>query len=160
MKTIILSLLVLAIYNRSQGLNFIVNRRSGMLLSVENGSFENGAGIVQLRNSGAESQKWDVSSFNEDGQRYYVFRAGHSGKALEVPNFSKRNDLQLIQNEHNGGHNQQFIVSATSGGFFRLVPRHSLMFVQVRGSSQSQGAAVIQGKKKRTQSMEWRFGRA
>jgi len=176
MKSIIVSLLIIAIFHnslvsaadlprQSEGYHYIVNKRSGLVMGVEDGpdrgrsNRDNLDVITQQRSNGAQYQQWDARYFRERGTKYYVFVARHSGKVLDVPELSKANGVQLIQYDYNGGANQQFTVHDSDGAWSRIRNRHSGKYLDVRGDSERAGAAVVQNSRKSRNymSQEWGF---
>jgi len=176
MRKLILSLLVLAIFGsylaaaadiprNSDGYHYIINRRSGMLLSVIDGpdkgksNTDNLDVIVQKRAYGEKYQQWDLRYFTEKGQKFYVFIARHSGKVLDVPELSKDNRKQLIQYDYNGGQNQHFKLVCTEGEWYRIIARHSNKYLEVLDKSLKEGAPIVQNARKTMdyQHQEWAF---
>jgi len=169
MKTIILVFLVLAIFNnylpaeakalpkKTDGYYYVYNRRSGLVMSVENGKTSSGARIVQYKNDGKKYHQWDMRYYEEGGKKYYVFVNRNSGKVLDVPNQSKNNGVQLIQKDYNGGKNQEYRLLKTSGKYYRMECRHSGKYVDVKDASPNKGAPLVQKAKKNIISQEWYF---
>jgi len=178
MRKLILSLLILAVFGSyladaatpalpktTDGYHYIINRRSGMLLSVIDGpdngktNTDNTDVIVQQKAKGEKYQQFDARYFTEKGQKYYIFVARHSGKVLDVPEVSQNNGKQLIQYDYNGGHNQHFKLVRTTGEWYRIIARHSNKYLEVLNNSLKEGAAIVQNAKKNKdyQNQEWTF---
>lgn len=80
----------------------IVARHSGKCLSVNGGSTDDGAAVVQNACGTDLSQQWKLQA---TGTAYNVIGQG-SGKCLDVADKSTANGAALIQWACNGGSNQ------------------------------------------------------
>ncbi|WP_037973187.1 RICIN domain-containing protein, partial [Streptosporangium amethystogenes] len=67
----------------------------------------------------------------------------HSGKVLDVYNFSTANGGSIVQWADGNGTNQQWRV-ADNGGYVRLISRHSNKALEVQGASTADGANIVQ----------------
>jgi acetyl-CoA carboxylase carboxyltransferase component len=71
-------------------------------------------------------------------------KSRHSGKVLDVYNWSTANGAGIVQwTDHNGA-NQQFQVATSAGGYVRLVNRNSGKVIEVQGAATNDGANVVQ----------------
>ncbi|WP_234402005.1 RICIN domain-containing protein, partial [Thermobifida halotolerans] len=60
-----------------------------------------------------------------DTDAYYVLVNRHSGKAMDVWEWSTDNGGEIRQYDNLGGHNQQFRFVSAGDGYYVLVNRHS-----------------------------------
>jgi hypothetical protein len=74
----------------------------------------------------------------------YQLVASHSGKCLDVPEWSLNNGTPLIQWTCNGGDNQTWSLETAPDGYSRLVARHSGKCLDVSGESTEDRADIIQ----------------
>jgi beta-glucanase (GH16 family) len=79
----------------------------------------------------------------ESGQIYRI-ESVHSGKVLDVEDWSTANGGNIQQWGWGGGVNQQWRVESVGGGAYRLVSLHSGKVLDVQGESQANGANVQQ----------------
>ncbi len=71
-------------------------------------------------------------------------KAQHSGKVLDVYNFSSADHAGIVQWGDAGGVNQQFRLADSSDGYVRLINRNSGKAVEVQNASTADGAKVVQ----------------
>ena len=90
------------------GLYKLKAMHSGRLLSIGASNMTDGAKTTQWDDGTYNDQKW---YFQASGSGYRLV-AYHSGKCLDVPNFSTANGTQLQQWTCNGNSAQQFILKA------------------------------------------------
>lgn len=82
----------------------LVNRGSGKALDVAGASTADGAGLTQWTRTGSANQQF---RFVDSGGGYYQLKAQHSGKVLDVLNYSGA--------DHAAGANQQWQLVRASG---------------------------------------------
>jgi hypothetical protein len=70
--------------------------------------------------------------------------ARHSGKVIDVKDFSQDRGAPIIQWAKHQGPNQRFRLQPIGGGFYRIVAKHSGKVLDVFGASRDNGAAIIQ----------------
>ncbi|MBB6121211.1 RICIN domain-containing protein [Nocardiopsis algeriensis] len=99
----------------------LVNRHSGMVADVLNGSTDNGAEVIQWHRTDAA---WQQFRFVSSGDGHYRIVSRHSGKALDVWERSTANGAEIRQYTDNNGANQQWRPVDTAGGV-QLINRHS-----------------------------------
>ncbi len=75
---------------------------------------------------------------------YYRLLNINSGDALDVNGASTASGANVIQWPQNGGNNQQWIITSSSGGYYTLTNRNSSILLDVNGASTSQGAGIVQ----------------
>ena len=118
----------------------LVNRHSGRVLGVQNGSSADAAAIVQQADTGAASQHWQVVDV---GGGYVKLVNRGSGKVADVNGASTADGATVIQYRDHGGANQQW-QPLTGGGYTRLRNRNSGKVLDVYQMSTADGAAVVQ----------------
>ncbi|UOE21778.1 RICIN domain-containing protein [Thermobifida halotolerans] len=79
-----------------------------------------------------------------DTDAYYVLVNRHSGKAMDVWEWSTDNGGEIRQYDNLGGHNQQFRFVSAGDGYYVLVNRHSGKAVDVWEHSTADGAEIRQ----------------
>ncbi|MFD9903725.1 beta-galactosidase [Streptomyces sp. NPDC059063] len=89
-------------------------------------------------------------------QSTYVLVNRRSGKALDVPDESTGQGVQLIQWPRHGKPNQQWRRTVLGHGTSTLAGAHSGQLVDVRGESTADGAPVIQWPATRGANQQWR----
>lgn len=78
------------------------------------------------------------------GGGYYRIKSRHSGKVLDVSNFSTADGGAIVQWADLNGTNQQFRLADSDGGHVRLISRHSGKVVEVQGASTADGGNIVQ----------------
>ena len=119
----------------------LINRQSGLALDVEGGSSADGADLVQVVPSGAESQRWSLN-YNERG--HFRLTNVMSGKVVDVPDESTEDGVELIQYEDLNGDNQGWRLIDLGDGEYRIVNQNSQKFMGVVAGSVVEGAAIEQ----------------
>ncbi|MGV2386958.1 MAG UNVERIFIED_CONTAM: RICIN domain-containing protein, partial [Thermobifida fusca] len=79
-----------------------------------------------------------------DTGAYYVLVTRHSGKAMDVWEWSTANGGEIRQYDNLGGYNQQFRFVPAGDGYYALVNRHSGKAVDVWERSTADGAEIRQ----------------
>ncbi|SCL71088.1 beta-galactosidase [Micromonospora citrea] len=79
-----------------------------------------------------------------------------SGKALDVPGWSRDTGVQLIQWSPNGGANQVWLMAGAAGGVTTMTSVHSQLLADVEGASTADGARVIQWTAHGGGNQQWR----
>jgi hypothetical protein len=118
----------------------LVNRHSGKAL--DNGSSTaDGAGIMQWTRNNVNAQQWQ---FVDSGGGYYRLRSRHSGKVIDIQDFSTAGGANVMQFSDLNGTNQQFRLVDSAGGYVRLVNRNSNMALDLWEWSTADGARISQ----------------
>ncbi|MEJ2694736.1 MAG: RICIN domain-containing protein, partial [Candidatus Thiodiazotropha sp.] len=81
-------------YALNDGRYNIVSSLSGMYLDVYGRSLDDGANVVQYRQTGGTNQQFDVHAL---GDGTYSIRPAHSGKSLDVFNWNPNDGAELGQ---------------------------------------------------------------
>ncbi|WKX73815.1 beta-galactosidase [Streptomyces sp. XD-27] len=89
-------------------------------------------------------------------QSRHVLTNRRSGKALDVPDASTGQGVQLIQWSRHGDSNQQWILASLGHEITTLANAHSGHLVDVQGESTSDGAPIVQWPATRGVNQQWR----
>jgi hypothetical protein len=119
----------------------IINRNSGKVLDVANGSTANGANVHQWPWLGGANQQWNVADI---GNGQYSIAGVQSGKYLDVNSASTADGANVHIWPNTGGNNQKFTFTLTDSNYFRIAAVHSGKVVEVAGGSVADGANVQQ----------------
>jgi hypothetical protein len=84
----------------------IVNAHSGKCMTVQNGSMNNNAAILQFDCNGGANQEWgQLPSFSYNGYDYYSIMNWKSGRCITVKNVGVTNGSKLLQFDCNDASN-------------------------------------------------------
>jgi len=89
----------------------------------------------------------------DDGAAYTLISV-HSGKALDVLNWSTADGAQVAQYTRNGGANQQWRLTATDHGYYTVASVNSGELLAVSGGS-AKGAGTVQQRANGTPGQQW-----
>jgi O-glycosyl hydrolase len=131
----------------------LINKNSGLALSVVGGSSTDGALIEQATDSGATSRQWVVTPVN--GGFYKLVNRG-SGLALDVPGGSATAGTRLDQHTDNGSTGEQWQLTA-SGDTYTLTSRASGLVADVKSHSTVAGAPVIEWPANNGTNQQWQL---
>lgn len=143
-----------------EGRYILVNRNSGMVMEVAGGSSTAGAAVQQNSNSGKTYQQWKVTPVNSrigGDFSYFLIHAAHSGKSLDVLNWSLNNGVDIIAWDAAEGANQQWYLEYAEDGWFYIRSRHSACCLEIANSSSTAGARIQQREKNGSANQQWRF---
>ena len=138
----------------------LVNRASGQVMEVANGSASAGANIQQGINSGATYQQWNVTPVSSrigGDFSYFTITAVNSGKSLDVFNWSLDNNGNIALWNDTKGANQQWYLEYAGEGWFYIRSRFSSKCLEVVNSSSTDGANIEQWDKNGGTNQQWRF---
>lgn len=79
-----------------------------------------------------------------DSNVYYNIAARHSGKAMEVYNFSTKNGGNVVQCKQWNGDNQQWQINDLGNGYFSIINKYSGKALEVYDFSRENGGDVVQ----------------
>ncbi|MGW6932988.1 glycosyl hydrolase family 95 catalytic domain-containing protein [Lentzea sp. NPDC054927] len=130
----------------------LVNRNSGKALDVNGAGTGDGAKVIQWTSTGSANQQWQLLP-NADGS--FRLTARHSGRLLRSPGTGQGE--QLDQASDTGGDNQWWKVVDAGGGSVNLVSVRTGLYVDVDGSSQADGAKVIQWPANGKANQQWQI---
>ena len=80
----------------------------------------------------------------------------NSGKVLDIYGLSKSENAKIVQHKYDGGWSQQWKVTTTSDGKYRIQNRWSGLYLGVLDNSTDEGAWVVQMSGE-SSSVEWFF---
>lgn len=139
------------------GRYIIENRYNKRIIEVADGSSSDGAVAQLASNKHKEYQQWDVTpvSSRVGGDfSYYSILAAHSGKTLDLLNFSLNNGASIITYTNSFGSNQQWYLEYAGDGWFYIRSRHSSKCLQVNTSN---GTGLMQSAFTGAKYQQWRF---
>ncbi len=115
----------------------IINRQTGQVLQVSNGSTASG-GVVNTANyTGSTSQYWNVTRSN-DG--YYALFNANSGITMEVYNSSLAEGGRVDQRGTASSYTQQWTVESAGNGYFRIANGNSGKYLTGSGTQAYQSS--------------------
>lgn len=138
----------------------LVNRNSGKVIEVTGGSTAAGATVRQANSNGATYQQWNVIPVSPrvgGDFSYFTITAAHSGKAMDVNNWSLDNGSNIIVWDDAKGANQQWYLEYREDGWFYIRSRHSALCLDVVNSGTASGAGIIQMELNEKTSQQWRL---
>ncbi|MEP6655329.1 MAG: RICIN domain-containing protein, partial [Myxococcales bacterium] len=115
---------------------------SGKCVEILAASTANSA-KVQINSCAATSAAQTFRLQVASGTFYNVVNT-NSGKCLDVSGKLTTDGAAVIQYQCNGGTNQQWTLTDTSGGAVRLTARHSNKVMEVNGGATANGTAIVQ----------------
>jgi arabinogalactan endo-1,4-beta-galactosidase len=139
-----------------------VNRSSGKILSVYQGSRANGAMLDAEADSGSPtaSQQWRISS-NLDGHFQIASLnpgAGNTTNALDDAAGSTANGTAIVQSAANSSVEQEWSIVSTGGGSFSFVNRLSGLTLDTSGGTGALAGFVVQEPANATaQTQQWQI---
>ncbi len=143
-----------------KGRYILVNRNSCKVMEVSGGSTSTGVNVQQGSKNGATYQQWNVTPVDSrvgGDFSYFTFTAVHSGKAIDVLNWSLSNGGGIIVWDDAKGANQQWFLEYAEDGWFYIRSRHSAKCLEVPNSSSVSGVAIQQRDKNGGKNQQWRF---
>jgi len=138
----------------------LVNRNSGKVMEVANGSSSAGASIQQNINAGATYQQWNVTPVDSKvggDFSYFTITAVHSGMALDVLNWSLDNGGSIDAYTDGKSSIQQWYLDYAGDGWFYIRSRFSAKCLNVSNASTANGAGIVQWDKTGGTNQQWRF---
>jgi len=132
----------------------LVNKNSGKVLDVLDGSVDNAAQIVQWTDNGSLSQQWYLVDV---GGGYKKIVNVKSGRALDVKDESKEDGGVLIQYTSNGGYNQHWKFTDIGDGYYKISSRHCGKLIDVRKWSTEDGGIIQQWSDAGGTNQDWKL---
>lgn len=142
------------------GTYMLVNRKSGLVMEVAGGSTVAGANIQQGVNLDSTYQQWNVTPVSSrigGDFSYFTITAVHSGKAVDIYNWSMENNGTLDAWDLTSNGNQQWFLEYAGDGWFYIRSRFSAKCISVADSSVIAGASIVQWDKLNSSAQQWRF---
>jgi hypothetical protein len=143
-----------------EGRYVLVNRNSGKVMEVSNGSTTGGANIQQGTYTKATYQQWKVTPVDiriGGDFSYFSFAAVHSNMSPDILNWSLDDGGNIIMWEITKGANQQWYLDYAGDGWFYIRSRHSAKCLEVTNGSKADGANIQQWDKDGAPNQQWRF---
>jgi hypothetical protein len=138
----------------------LVNRNSGKVMEVAGGSTTAGALIQQNTNTGATYQQWNVTPVDSrvgGDFSYFTLTAVHSGKAVDVLNWSLENGGNIDAWDDSKGVLQQWYLDYAGDGWYYIRSRFSAKCLDVYNASTADAASIVQWDKTSGTNQQWRF---
>ncbi|MBN1186208.1 MAG: RICIN domain-containing protein [Bacteroidales bacterium] len=142
------------------GLYILVNRNSGKVMEVAGGSTSAGANVQQNNNSGETWQQWNVTPVDSriSGDfSYFTIAAAHSGKVVDVFNWSLDNGGNLAVWDDTKSVIQQWYLDYAEEGWFYIRSRYNAKCLEVANASTANGANIQQWDKDGGTNQQWRL---
>jgi hypothetical protein len=138
-----------------------VNRSSGNILSVYQGSNSVGALLDAEADSGTPSlsQQWRISS-NQDGYFQVASQnpgAGSTTNVLDDSGASTTSGTAIVQSLSSTSHEQEWDVVSVGGGYFAFMNRLSGMVVDMNGGAGSLIGKAVQEPRNASASQQWQI---
>jgi hypothetical protein len=141
------------------GFQLSVSAHSGLPMAIRDGSFAEGAPLVQGALTGGNDQWFQLEPVVGD---YYRIVVNHSGKVLQVDDDPFAEGSRIVQRTRSSATQQQFRIERVSWAPIheRIVPRLRPEFcLNVAGGSKEPGASIIQwGKDDYSDNQLWTRG--
>ena len=119
----------------------IASQSSGQVLSVAEGSPEEGASILQETDEGRAHQRWRFESAG--GDAYYLV-AEHSGRVLAVKDGRGTDGTPIVQETRRDAESQKWTLEDAWDGSYYLLPRQNpYKALSIENSSTSSGARMV-----------------
>lgn len=118
-----------------------VNKKSGMLLSVDGSPTENSSDIVQNDAASASGAAWRL---NYDGEGYFRLTNDAGDKVIDVPDESTEPGTHVHLWDNNGGDHQVWRLVDIGQGEYRVKNKKSGLVLGVAAGSTEAAAAVEQ----------------
>jgi arabinogalactan endo-1,4-beta-galactosidase len=136
-----------------------INRSSGLILAVFQGSTASGAMLDAETNSAAPaaSQLWQISS-NNDGYFQIASRnpgASNTTNVLDDSNASSANGNAIVQASANGSQEQEWNVVSVGNGYFSFVNRASGLVLDMNGGVGALADFAVQEPQSSSPTQQW-----
>jgi pectate lyase C len=92
-----------------------------------------------------------------DSSKYYKIINRHSGKALEVYEWSKNDGGNVVQWADHGGANQQWRIISVGDGYYKIINRNSGKALEVYQWSNNNGGNIVQWADLNGANQQWKF---
>ena len=134
----------------------IRNRKSGLYLSVQDNSLDNGADLIQTKLAETDGQLFTVNSL---GNGYHQMINSLSQKSLDIDldEGGKTPGNQLHQWNYAGTENQQFLLINTDGNHYKMITKHSNMTIEPDQGGEVDGLLIKQWLDINDLAAEWEF---
>jgi pectate lyase C len=123
-------------------------------MDIAGASKADGADVIQWHYKGSRNQHFKVENL---GNGYYTIHSMHSGKSLDVWEFSTSAGGDIRQWSPTGNYNQQWQIKESGDGYYTIVSRHSGMALDVWKNSANAGADIRQWYRTGGSNQQWYF---
>lgn len=120
---------------------FIVNKNSGLMLAVNNGSLNDSALVQQYHDSNTRDHLWTLMPA---GGGLYKIKNLNSNLLLGVDGMSTANSAKAVQFHDNGTADHLWQLISMGDGWFKIKNKNSGRFLGVDGMSTADSANVVQ----------------
>jgi hypothetical protein len=136
----------------------LVNRNSGKVLDISEGSIADGAAAIQSTGDSGYDQQWALVDI---GGGYVEIINRKSGMALEIGGWSTTAGDPANQWTYGGrySYNQQWQIIDAGGGYMKLKNRHSGMLLDISGGYTGDGGVAIQWPDNYGYNQQWQLVR-
>ncbi|PFK00246.1 RICIN domain-containing protein, partial [Bacillus cereus] len=131
----------------------IINKKSGKVADVNNGSQSDNANIIQWTAQQSDNQKFLF--FPLDGEMYAI-AAKSSGKVWDVKGGSTSEKANIAQYTWHGDTNQQWYTNQVSSSY-EIINKNSGQVADVYEGSTSNGANITQFPRNNGDNQKWSF---
>ncbi len=138
----------------------LVNRNSGMVAEVAGGATNAGANVRQATYAQKNFQQWNVTPVDSTiggDFSYFTIAAAHSGKVIDVYNWSLDDGGNLDAWDNSKSSIQQWYLEYAGDGWFYIRSRYSAKCMEVANASTTNGANIQQSEKDGGTNQQWRF---
>lgn len=142
------------------GKYYLVNRNSSKVMEIAQESTASGANVWQNAFTGNPAQQWNVTPVDSrvgGDFSYFSIISAHSGKSLDIYNWSLFNAGNIVVWDDAKGANQQWYLEYAEDGWFYIRSRHSAKCIEVAYASLANGGNVAQWEKDGDKNQQWRF---
>jgi hypothetical protein len=101
-----------------------------------------------------------IDAASQPGLRYFRIVAKHSGKCLEIADYSYANGAAVVQNRCNNSDNQKFALTPAADGTYSITAKHSGLVVELGGWQGQNGATINQWELHGGTNQRWRLVQA
>lgn len=141
------------------GTYMLVNKNSGKVMEVLNGSTTAGTYLRQNTSTGAAYQQWNVTPVDSrigGDFSYFSLKAVHSGKAIDIYNWSFYDNGNIDAWDDNKTLIQQWYFEYAGDGYFYIRSRFNNKCLDVLNSSLTVNY-IVQKEKSGSLSQQWRL---
>lgn len=133
----------------------VINRRSGKVLDIFEGSKDEGAAVVQWDDSDVPNQQWLVT-YGSAG--FFNLRNRNSDMYLGIDNSSDDEGAAIVQLPYRkGASNQYWKAEALGGKYYKIVSLASGKVLAVRDKSTDNGTTIVQQGYNGEDNQQWEF---
>ncbi|APZ45923.1 hypothetical protein BW723_06275 [Polaribacter reichenbachii] len=141
------------------GMYKLVNRESGKVIQVANGSANDGANLELGTDAGQTYQQWEMtrvpSTIGGDFTFYKIGLGSNTDKKIAVDGSTLENDGNVISYANSDGFNRQWYLEYAEDGWFYIGSRQSGKYLDAASTSES--ANIRQWEKTGNTNQQWRF---